>query len=211
MNSATQNLLVSVVAMQVARKIPFDDPQVLTYVRIAYVVTQIVVLGVYYYVSAKIRAKNDQTVLKYVCQPNGTTSPSSAPSDLNTFPLAYTTSPPLSQTKEPGNLVVTTNRDYDLGEVSKLVRGAYIGIAMMVFLHGYMKYTQPLFIQALMGLKNLYDAKPVAIWLLGKPAEGDLKRPFKAGGGLFGMPGAEPQTDKAAIDEAEKRIGKKEE
>lgn len=47
--------------------------------------------------------------------------------------------PPLSQTKEPGSLVVTTNRDYDLGEISKLVRGAYIGIAMMVFLHGYMK------------------------------------------------------------------------
>ena len=37
-----------------------------------------------------------------------------------------------------------------------------------------------------MGLKNLYDAKPVAIWALGKPAEGDLKRPFKAGGGMFG-------------------------
>ena len=37
-----------------------------------------------------------------------------------------------------------------------------------------------------MGLKNLYDAKPVAIYILGKPAEGDLKRPFKAGGGLFG-------------------------
>ena len=37
-----------------------------------------------------------------------------------------------------------------------------------------------------MGLKTLYDAKPVAIYILGKPAEGELKRPFKAGGGLFG-------------------------
>ncbi len=46
-------------------------------------------------------------------------------------------------------------------------------------------YTQPLFIQALMGLKTLYDAKPVSIHLLGKPAEGDLKRPFKVGG-MFG-------------------------
>jgi hypothetical protein len=43
------------------------------------------------------------------------------------------------QTKEPGNLVTTTHRDYDLGEVSKLVRGAWIGIAMMAFLHGYLK------------------------------------------------------------------------
>ena len=31
-----------------------------------------------------------------------------------------------------------------------------------------------------MGLKNLYDAKVVAIHILGKAAEGDLKRPFKA-------------------------------
>ena len=59
-----------------------------------------------------------------------------------------------------------------------------------------------------MGLKALYDAKPVAIHVLGKPTEGDLKRPFKAGG-MFGA-ASDPQTDKAAIDEAEKKVGKKE-
>ena len=57
---------------------------------------------------------------------------------------------------------------------------------MMAFLHLYMKFTQPLFIQGLMGLKALYDAKLVQIHILGRPAEGDLQRPFKAGGGLFG-------------------------
>lgn len=60
-----------------------------------------------------------------------------------------------------------------------------------------------------MGIKTIYDAKPVAIHVFGKPAEGDLKRPFKAGG-MFGA-AADPQTDKAAVDEAEKRVGKKEE
>ena len=72
-----------------------------------------------------------------------------------------------------------------------------------------LRYTQPLFIQSLMGLKNLYDSKLVTIYIMGKPAEGDLKRPFKAGG-MFGG-ASDPQTDKAAIDEAEKRVGKKEE
>lgn len=74
---------------------------------------------------------------------------------------------------------------------------------MMVFLHGYMKcvipwlakfphlnmysrYTQPLFIQSLMGLKGLYDSKLVTVYVQGKPAEGDLKRPFKGAGGLLG-------------------------
>ena len=87
-------------------------------------------------------------------------------------------------------MVVTTNKDYDLTEVSKAMRGVYIGIAMMAFLHGYLNYTQPLFMQAIMGLKGLYDAKPVAIHILGKPAEGDLKRPFKAAsmfGGMFSV------------------------
>jgi hypothetical protein len=66
----------------VARKIPFDDPLVLNYVRIGYVLSQIIMLGAYYYVSiavrillilisphlitlSQIKRKNDQTVLKY--------------------------------------------------------------------------------------------------------------------------------------------------
>lgn len=81
---------------------------------------------------------------------------------------------------------------------------------MMGVFHLYLKYTQPLFIQSLMGLKNLYDAKLVAIHLLGKPAEGDLARPFKTPG-MFGAPATGPQTDAAAIAEAEKKIGSKKE
>ena len=38
-----------------AKKVPFDDPQVLTYVRMAYVATQVTVLGVYYYVGMQVR------------------------------------------------------------------------------------------------------------------------------------------------------------
>jgi Phosphate transport (Pho88) len=57
---------------------------------------------------------------------------------------------------------------------------------MMTVLHVYLRFTQPLFVQAIMGLKAIYDAKPVALHVLGKPAEGDLSRPFKAAPGLFG-------------------------
>ena len=39
----------------VARKIPFEDPLVLNYVRLGYVVSQLVMLGVYYYVSMTVR------------------------------------------------------------------------------------------------------------------------------------------------------------
>jgi hypothetical protein len=57
--------------------------------------------------------------------------------------------------------------------------------AHRAFLHLYLKYTQPLFIQGVMALKNLYDAKPIQIHLLGFKAEGELKRPFKTSS-LFG-------------------------
>jgi len=183
MNSQMQNLVLSLGAMQVARKIPFDDPDVLLYVRIAYVAVQVIILASYYYVSLKIKEKNDQTTLKYVEASN--------PMQSNS-----------------GGLVTTTVKDYDLQQTSTQLRSAYVGIAMMAVMHIYFKYTQPLFMQALMGLKGIYDAKIVAIHLFGKPAVGDLKRPFKAAGGMFGATG-EPATDRAAIEEAEKKVGSK--
>lgn len=65
------------------------------------------------------------------------------------------------------------------------LRSAYLGIAMMTVMHLYFRFTQPLFIQSLMTLKNVYDAKLVQIYILGKEAKGDLERPFKATS-LFG-------------------------
>jgi hypothetical protein len=76
MNSGAQNLVISLGAMQrthlpllltsyssanphddvVARKIPFEDPLVLNYVRAGYVLAQVIVLGVYYYVSLVVSA-----------------------------------------------------------------------------------------------------------------------------------------------------------
>ncbi|KAF5326915.1 hypothetical protein D9619_005163 [Psilocybe cf. subviscida] len=261
MNSGVQNLVISLGAMQLARKIPFDDPSTLNIIRVSYVGVQLVVLAVYYFISLQIKKKNDQTVLKYV-EPSG----------------------PMSQ--DDPKLVTTTVRDYDLAETSKgctsylasplrlfgfgsfryiggcycstfvigtvcvtsvvvipssfptfdseryfhrsayglhqqgypyprtvlgafffNLRSVYTGVAMMGVMHIYFHFTQPLFIQALMGLKNLYDAKVVQIYLMGKPATGDMKRPFKTQG-MFG-PATGPQTDAAAIAEAEKKIGKK--
>ncbi|KAI0258103.1 inorganic phosphate transporter [Gloeopeniophorella convolvens] len=181
MNAPMQNLAISLGVMQLARKIPFENPQVLDYVRIGYVASQVVALAVYYYTSIKIKAKNDRTLLKYV-------------------------EPASPMTQEPGKLVTTTVRDYDLAETSKLIKSAFTSIAMMAFLHIYLKYTQPLFVQGIMALKSLYEAKTVKIHVLGAAAEGDLKRPFKGAPGLFGA-SADPQTDKAAVEEAEKRIG----
>lgn len=43
--------------MQVSKKIPFEDPNVLMGVRILYVVSNLVIFGVYFYVQQKINGK----------------------------------------------------------------------------------------------------------------------------------------------------------
>lgn len=43
--------------MQVSKKIPFDDPQVLLGVRVLYVVSNLVILGIYLYIQTKINSK----------------------------------------------------------------------------------------------------------------------------------------------------------
>jgi len=101
-----------------------------------------------------------------------------------------------------------------------------MGIAMMAVMHLYFNFTQPLFIQSLMTLKTVYDAKLVQIYVFGKEANGDFQRPFKTPS-LFGgtsplclipsyselstAASTGPRTDAAAIAEAEKRLSKKEE
>lgn len=50
--------------MQVSKRIPFDDPQVLLGVRILYVVSNIIVFGLYYYISLKIKAKRGMSPRK---------------------------------------------------------------------------------------------------------------------------------------------------
>ncbi|UZJ57259.1 hypothetical protein CBS101457_006579 [Exobasidium rhododendri] len=186
MSAAIINLGFMFGAMQVAKRIPFDDnPEYILYARVAYVAAQVFCLLVNYYCTFMVKKANDLTVLKYV-------EPKSA----------------LSQ--EPGELVTTTHRDYDLNEISKATRGVLMGTLMVGFMHLYMGYTNPLVIQSILPVKNSFESKHALIWIWGKPATGDLKRPFKAAPGMFGMGGATgPQTDKKAIQEAEKAGGMK--
>ena len=49
--------------MQVSKKIPFEDPQVLLGIRILYVVSNLIIFGVYFYVQQKINQKKGTAVL----------------------------------------------------------------------------------------------------------------------------------------------------
>jgi len=84
---------------------------------------------------------------------------------------------------------------------------------MMAFMHLYLKYTNPLLIQSIIPIKGAIEGNLAKVYLFGKPTVGDLKRPWKASGGMMGMGQSEIKSDKASIEAAERsgRGGAKEE
>jgi hypothetical protein len=103
--------------------------------------------------------------------------------------------------------------DYDKQQLRSLIKSQLVGVAMMGVMHLYFKYTNPLLIQSIIPAKSALESNLVKIHLFGKPATGDLQRPFKAAAGFMGMGQGEVKSDKASVENAEKnwRGGVKEE
>jgi Phosphate transport (Pho88) len=127
--------------------------------------------------------------------------------------IKYVEPAPMGSTEEP-KAVTTTIHAYDVQQLRALYKAQLMGIGMMAVMHVYFKYTNPLLIQSIIPLKGAFEGNLVKIHLLGQPAIGDLKRPWKQSGGIFGaMQQGEVKTDKKSIEAAEKsgRGGAKEE
>lgn len=110
-------------------------------------------------------------------------------------------------------LVTTTVQEYDQTQLGAAYKSQLMGIGMMAFMHLYLNYTNPLLIQSIIPVKGAFEGNLVKVHLFGKPAVGELKRPWKAAGGPFGMGQGETKSDKASIEAAERagRGGAKEE
>ena len=52
------NLAIIVVMMQLAKKVPFENPDVLLLVRGMYILSNVIILGIYLYTQSKINKKN---------------------------------------------------------------------------------------------------------------------------------------------------------
>jgi hypothetical protein len=107
---------------------------------------------------------------------------------------------------EDPKLVTITNHKYDIDQMKALYKAQLMGIGMMGVMHFYFKYTNPLLIQSLLPLKSAFENNEIKIHLFGRPAVGDLKRPFKAAAGFMSalQGGAAPAQDKKSIATAEK-------
>ena len=185
--------------MQVSKKIPFDDPQVLMGVRALYIVSNLIIVGIYLYLQQKINAKKGISALLLAHDYMALTI---IVKDLTT--LKYVEPPPMGSSEEP-KLITTTVHSYDLQQLRGLFKSQLMGVGMMAVMHLYFKYTNPLLIQSIIPLKGAFEGNLVKIHLLGQAAVGDLKRPWKAAGGLMGMGGAgDPKADKKSIEQAER-------
>ncbi|KAK5651943.1 hypothetical protein OQA88_11485 [Cercophora sp. LCS_1] len=183
------NLIIILGVMQVSKKIPFEDPNVLNICRAAYALSNFIIIGIYLYLKSVIDKKKDLTTLKYV-------EPA-----------------PMGSTEE-GKLVTTTVHAYDSSQLKSLMRAQMTGVLMMGVMHLYFKYTNPLVIQSIIPLKGALESNLTKIHLWGQPAAGDLKRPFKqAAGFMSGLQSGPAQSDKKAVEAAERagRGGVKEE
>jgi len=185
--------------MQVSKKIPFDDPNVLMGVRAMYIISNLIILGIYLFMQQRINAKKGTRFI-----------PSWAKDaywylvvlDLTT--LKYVEPPAMGSAEEP-KLITTTVHSYDLQQLKGMYKSQLMGVGMMAVMHIYFKYTNPLLIQSIIPLKGAFEGNLVKVHLLGQPAIGDLKRPWKAAGGMMGMGGAgDVKSDRKSIEAAER-------
>ncbi|PGH21331.1 hypothetical protein AJ80_03382 [Polytolypa hystricis UAMH7299] len=174
--------------MQVSKRIPFDNPDVLLGVRVMYIASNLLILGLYLYVQMQINKKKDLKTIKYV-------------------------EPATMGSGEEPRPVVTTAQEYDRQQLRALFKSQLMGVGMMCVMHLYFKYTNPLVIQSIIPFKGALEGNLIKIHVFGQAAKGDLERPWKASGGLMGMGQGAVKSDKASIEAAEKtwRGGAKEE
>jgi len=135
-------------------------------------------------------------------------------STLDMTVLKYVEPAQMGSTEEP-KAVTTTVHAYDQEQLRSLFKSQLMGVGMMGVMHLYFQYTNPLLIQSIIPLKGAFEGNLVKVHLLGQPATGDLKRPWKAAAGFMGAMGGggEIKTDKKSIEAAERagRGGVKEE
>ncbi|CAB4251935.1 similar to Saccharomyces cerevisiae YBR106W PHO88 Probable membrane protein, involved in phosphate transport [Maudiozyma barnettii] len=173
------NIAVMLLMMQASRRIDMENEQTILYIRIAYVVSIATSYLIYMLIKRKIVLANDETPVKIVSAKN---------------PM---------KPQEPQTTEIISTKDYDLREVDSAMKSILSGMAMMAFMHLYMKYTNPLFMQTINPIKGALEHNEAKIHLFGNKAEGDLKRPFKTVGLLDGLMG---NTAAAKKEETEDQI-----
>lgn len=148
------------------------DPQVIMYLRLAYGISQLLSVLFCLWLRSKVNSQADK---KHYVEVEESAKPFSdeykfaMPGCLDSFNLS----------REPKKKKMTV-MEYDLAEVGKQIQQILVSAGILMAIHSYFGYAQPLFLQSIMPWKNLLTLPIVRIHLFGCSATGDLARPWKA-------------------------------
>jgi len=192
-----------------ALKLDYEDPMVIFGARAGFIIVQALLLLSYGFIAYRARKANDQTPVTVAKKPSAFQAASAMASG------------DASAAAAPASSSTTTVAQYDYDQVMSLVKNVLISSAITCFIHYKWNYVQPLFIQGLLNPVTFVGHPLFNIYFLGKPATGDLKRPFVEEnplGGLMGQPAqqaqpeeqpaVEPDTTTAASAGTEKKTAK---
>lgn len=132
------------------------DPQIIMYLRFAYGASQLLSLLFCLWLRSRINTLADRK---------------------NTFEVEEPAKP--FSDEEPKKKRMTV-MEYDLAEVNKQIQQILVSAGILMAIHSYFGYGQPLFLQSILPWKNLLTLPLVRIHFWGCPATGDLARPWKA-------------------------------
>ncbi|KAJ1895002.1 phosphate transporter (Pho88) [Kickxella alabastrina] len=136
--------------MHVVKKAGLESPEYAPLIRTIYATATTLIVALTFYLKSLIQQKNDTTPLEYDDPTPGT---------------------------QQGR-IETTMCKYDLAELAKLQKSSMFTIAIVGFMHFKFGYIQPLILQSILPMLNLYKNQLFQIYILGKPATDSLKRPW---------------------------------
>ncbi|ORX87114.1 hypothetical protein BCR32DRAFT_324596 [Anaeromyces robustus] len=183
-NRAIFSMFMMFFLMHFISRIDFDVQPRKTYLICAYAFSQIITLVFAGLIYLKINKVNDKNLIHI----------------RNTGMVANAQN--AAEGGENNEVITQTIREYDLGKCKQMVFNVAMTVGFSTLLYYKFNMIRPLAIQSALAIKNLYEQPLVRIHLLGKPATGELARPFNVNG-LFG------QKEEALTDKDVKRMEKK--
>ena len=175
LNGQVATMILVLLMIQLARLFDMTSPKTIMLLRIGYLVSQGLQLAFWCYLRMQIKARK---------------APGTVQIQEPANPL----------TGQPARTTTVSTVDYDLGKTGEQLQQLVIGSVLLLVLHAWFGFVQPLFLQIILPWKNLLGIHLVQIYVFGWKAEGELKRPFKTPNPLEELMGggaaAEPEEKK---------------
>eukprot|EP01111_Echinosteliopsis_oligospora_P019298 TRINITY_DN927_c0_g1_i1.p1 TRINITY_DN927_c0_g1~~TRINITY_DN927_c0_g1_i1.p1 ORF type:complete len:218 (-),score=53.01 TRINITY_DN927_c0_g1_i1:53-706(-) len=149
------------------------DPTSIFYIRAFYGFSQILIISILAYLYLQISANTDKTRVIGEERKFG----------------------------QPAVKIDESVKEYDMAQLKKVATQQIMGMVITTFLVFKFDLVQPLILQSILNPKTILTHPLFSIYVLGKPAEGSRKRPFKeespfgALGQLMQAPSAEGESD----------------